>query len=1165
MNQAPLPPQDVESDPMDSFSVSPEERQLFGTYRILVPQGTRESWDAFRSRPFREVMDEILPEKVSTVALVIFRRHPEHCAYFLSLFDNACNSRHSSILYVPFLCHRIAQIPVQWIVRHVTRFSDVRFSHQIVKEAFSSLHNSSRPFEEAQERKRVWTEYMEITKQTENESERQAWKQMIEMRAAIRDLLDYKIDISLVEYMRLDKGEFVRRMIAKCTTPARLRSLLKMQLVPFCEAHAVNFVPFLISDAVNKDWGVQQKLELVQEFITLNQDIKQALDAMTYEGDEVEKIQAFANRHEVSYVPDQKNNVKRAKPLPPMVRSCSIQSIRGPVVGSARELAQTTREPGMPRRSPSIDLSNVSRPVEAGSITSICDGQPDDPVEYANKLNRYKNLKEFKPYFDLADIFGVVVSYTEYSTDWGKRQIFHDLLQKFGMDSFDEICFTLEMDPDNVVDRMCASDDFIDKFSDVIEKIEPYLRYTNVTVFVHYLKESALELLGKKPIDELLCGYLSGLEKSLLNMEGEHMPSVAEHMRLTQCIIECGFDEAKKAELFNQLLNRSQEIYKLYPLKAMELEKEDFIKLLLSDDRHEFAKAVGQFSVMPKEVLVTYLKDALPRIPGVAYPLLQLVYQTIGGNGEELELEMSALNILYQITDHSIDFHALMAQPMDTIKKNITLKNVDGVMELVPVFKLDCDEILLHLIVEKMNARHFDDYARFVAKLKRAESVKPLLRVLIPRLSNADQIKFLNSMVRFDMKRTNETIFDLMRHGLGQFIKDEFIDDPKHLVSTIYNTATVQERLGLKVHKLAKGIAARFGIDLQELQKELVLASFEAKGCVEEITNYSVFNNIQCTCELQSALFILLKWKKEAAIEFLNSIIASPDANLHQKSMATSCLPILGGDPPDVGCVPSFYWTTYEHRHGEPKDRSEAFFLSLADEADPVLAERMLAYVINNRIHNEDLILKLLNILKTNHMRYILRNIARMFKQIPVASNEAIFRLFLEAVASPFSEMMNSDVWKPFKGRQLDVLRDTFCAVSQSPRPIRYLIVNGKECGWRELAEKLCDIGAHVIIAELGAHLVELSNRQAVLRAIMKAGHFDDALEYGFDKNEVFQFILEGYIEPATEVMIDSHFVTFTLWLKAKQLGEALERVKEALKHQGRTMELKRLEERLKA
>jgi len=45
--------------------------------------------------------------------------------------------------------------------------------------------------------------------------------------------------------------------------------------------------------------------------------------------------------------------------------------------------------------------------------------------------------------------------------------------------------------------------------------------------------------------------------------------------------------------------------------------------------------------------------------------------------------------------------------------------------------------------------------------------------------------------------------------------------------------------------------------------------------------------------------------------------------------------------------------------------------------------------------------------------------------------------------------------------------------------------------------------------------------------------------------------------------MIDEHFAAFVSWLKAQNMTAAIEQVEEALKLQGRTIELKRMKARL--
>jgi len=254
-------------------------RTFFGTFRILFPHGETADWDRFRARPFHDLMDEILPGRAPTVSLVVSRRHPEQCAYFLHLFDRAASLGIPLGLYIPFLCHRVSSIPVQWIVYHVAHISDARFGIQLARRAFTSLRTGAHDNGERGASDRTWRDFLKLTGRESADTAVGAWRRLVDVCAAMRELVDYRLRMHPAEYARVDKREFVRSLIAGCPAPGRLRDLLARHVRPYSEANAVNFVEFLIEDVGRRDWPVEQKLALIHEFVTARDDRARAVEA----------------------------------------------------------------------------------------------------------------------------------------------------------------------------------------------------------------------------------------------------------------------------------------------------------------------------------------------------------------------------------------------------------------------------------------------------------------------------------------------------------------------------------------------------------------------------------------------------------------------------------------------------------------------------------------------------------------------------------------------------------------------------------------------------------------------------------------------------------------------------------------------------------------------
>jgi hypothetical protein len=82
-----------------------------------------------------------------------------------------------------------------------------------------------------------------------------------------------------------------------------------------------------------------------------------------------------------------------------------------------------------------------------------------------------------------------------------------------------------------------------------------------------------------------------------------------------------------------------------------------------------------------------------------------------------------------------------------------------------------------------------------------------------------------------------------------------------------------------------------------------------------------------------------------------------------------------------------------------------------------------------------------------------------------------------------------------------------------------------------------------------------------VLAVVLRKGHYDKAAAQGFDQSAIFAFIRRECVALATMTLTDQNFVRFTKWLADRDDRETIKAGKTALVEQGRTKEVKRMQE----
>jgi hypothetical protein len=248
----------------------------------------------------------------------------------------------------------------------------------------------------------------------------------------------------------------------------------------------------------------------------------------------------------------------------------------------------------------------------------------------------------------------------------------------------------------------------------------------------------------------------------------------------------------------------------------------------------------------------------------------------------------------------------------------------------------------------------------------------------------------------------------------------------------------------------------------------------------------------------------------------------------------------------------------------ENLERTIRAVLSMGDALQhppPVLLEML----IDGHVRDHELILEVLYFLKEKRKRLLLMSFSTLLQAVPdLVDNIAFRQIYREILSAPIDELISKgEDTRPFRAHHMSVVRDLLENLGDEPFEMDTWIIGGLELTWDEMIGRLCASGFSPLGAEIGGFVVDLETRNAVTYQLISLGHFDDALRFGFDKDVIFNFVIKEGLERATQTLIDEHFVLFVEWLKSGGYEDAIERVKTALMNQGRTVEVKRMMERL--
>ncbi|KAH0787043.1 hypothetical protein GPJ56_009041 [Histomonas meleagridis] len=411
------------------------EHHLFRTFLLLNPKGSSKDWEEFKSVDLVQHLSRSIKTLPIFKILLLFRRHPSIMPFFLKSFDSIKELRSTPKSYLPFFEQMIVKLPIQWIVRHMLKIEDVRYAYHFLNVAFSDyITGDPNILDTRKHNDEIYEEYRKIVPQTAPMSFDEAWVKLLSLRSSMRELMDIKLKVSFASYERLAKPEFVKRLLngSSCDSVERYTNTLKTQIIPFCTINNILIQPIITSTLAQKEWPVEQKLEIILKYIDQTDEKKNALRNITFTSEsEIQTIIEFAKRINVDFVPDPSRYIDTSKQKPKRQQQQRVG--RSPSIGFANVGKPTERSPlylDLYRLSPKSTTSNVGHKlIIYTSLSQLGNGDPPFPDEYAKKLEHYTVFSDISSIYTLSKKFGVIVTYESFQLFEDKKKLFIELLE----------------------------------------------------------------------------------------------------------------------------------------------------------------------------------------------------------------------------------------------------------------------------------------------------------------------------------------------------------------------------------------------------------------------------------------------------------------------------------------------------------------------------------------------------------------------------------------------------------------------------------------------------------------------------------------------------------------------------------------------------------------
>ena len=1188
---------------------SEEEYHLFRTFLLIHPNGSVDDWKVFSSSSIFSSFSKILDALPVCTLIILCRRHFSEIPYFLNFFDRSSAVQMQPKSYLPFLCHRIKEIPIQWVVNHILKVSDVRYAYQFLTAAFTNgIKISPNQLQVIEEKNRMWKQYLEIAQCSLEMNMNEAWNQMVRYRALMKQILDFKLSISLSDFRRFDKNEFITKQLNDCPTPLKFTRTLKTAIVGFCKANSIDLEPIIVKTVSHRDWTVQQKLSIVQEFVTDPENQKNALITMTFKNiDELELIRNFAKKKKIKYEPLPDNFIEAISNEPSSRLSLAKGRYSSIEFISSATDSDFAANQDVSRSTANFFIKSPKKSTASKSLGELANGKPDDPHEYISKLRPYLNLKEIAPLIALAK-YNIVVSYDQFSSIETRKEILKALVQEEGSTNIILFLEILQLSDDEIVSTLCC-DQFLKMGDAFVIELSRHINRANSHIYLDFVNK-ILECTITNDVSEACNLWIKNIANVFDYFDADTLfliskativytsLAVSSNILSKQQLLDlynCWKNEQNNKTFADRLIKFGGEQYAsiAYPQINSSFNKESFINGYKSKDLLQFSTSLEKLKRVEKANIIDYIVSAIPEVNGRLYSRILCLYQMLKENQMNFSNEIATLHILTFAPSHNIDFHALNKDPLTVLTNSVNTKNIWDLLPLEKIYKLHGDTLLLHLMINKIKSELYDDYKQYIARLDHKSSLKPLLQKLPSRFTTRDRISFYQGIGCIDIKKKEQTEYDLRSYALNEYIKPELLQNPSKLICELYSKLTLHEKLGHSLHSLCSSIANRYDLHISRLCEHLLglWLNENIKSSVEDSQSIYI-ETFEEACErddqtnIQKSLFVLRTWKPRTAAKWLIRFIYQSDPerqiSYRAKSKAIICLyeiadqalisdAFKGNFEDLVQLNVSLYYSSRLELFDVNYDLSEFTSSTIVKtikkslNLHPGALCTIFEMCLNFKFDDKDILLNIIGQLCVTRKRFLLRNFNRFFITFPQLKTDVDFQhYYIIILSAPINEMICQQVKSRLSSHHLAVIRDLFDLIAAETVLIPYLIIENKKVSWGDAISQICSSGMSQFAADLGAHLVGNKTRNEALYRLLQDDKYDEALYAGFDKDLVFSFILKNdLISNATSMFVDEHFVLFTAWLKRHHKEEAITQVKEALLSQGRTKEVCRMEARL--
>lgn len=1115
---------------------SSTDNAYYLTYLLVQSFIPSVSWGQFSQPSPAQSLLEILPALPVTTVVVLCRRHRDLLPHFLLYFQQNTEIHLNPSSYVPFLASFTDFIPPQWIVSHVILIEDIKYCYTLCMAAITAA-GILKPLgdRQAKRQEEVYSQYCTLAAIENRMSRKEALIKLSTYRAALRTISDAKLSVSLCVYMNTDKTFFVQKTLSGLSTPSKMVQTLRTTVIPFCQAAAITIETQVTQALIRKNWDVASKLSIIKAFVISKEEKKNILEATTYDGNcEMEMLMAFAADNSIPFTPNPQN--LRHKPV--LERSVSTCSF-----------APRQRNNGL-KRSPSIELMSSScSHISKEALANVADGKTLDPVLYASKLSQLKNHMEIRPLYTLADEYGIVVSYEDFTKKETKLEIASRVLHNRGLGEVEHLVRDVQIDGELIIKVFCT-ETFPDMRLDMISELLPFINKGNANDILAFVRRTVIQsgcTFCYKLLQEVYDALLDKVNREGLQIILRHAEFIEYLMTLPDEERDAKYRKFVTDEISNENLDYIEDDY------------HDVINGLSGNTALNLAKAIRAVRKMEPEEACQNLLTAIKYINGNRHTRLHICYSLLNEKGFDYAVEVHILELLID-SRLQLDFRRLVESPTDMLQRIANLENLTLCLEIAKDLDSECDSITLNVICKKMNSTKIEDYFVPISKLVSHDSGLLIFKELMKRLDYAELPRLLETLGHSELIEYIDTIRDVVSLSIPELVNIELLQNMPALFQKIYGLTAAQDHLGPRIHSFVDSIATRHNLDPLKVRLDIADSFLEQ---VYEENEEKEDGLIQSTAEEKmlawdcrqclNILFVLQPFTEEQILEWgIGKLEGTTDPRIRELIFQVLCtlvpIDMLPFDEEFSYNAFSEYFGYIYHMDSIPEKLMTInlyrVFNAIAQGINP--GEGDIAALKDAAVKFPILIVK-------NSLHII-----KFF-----GNQDEVVDSLLIAASFLISVLINRNKQQKLTAQKCNFMEDVLTTLAAIPVQFTYLYWKGEKIPIIRVIEMLVDTCNVLYAAKIASHVPDQGVRRETLSLIIKSQRFDEAFHLGYSENYVFNSIMEASLVTATETMIDEHFSRFTNWLHNNGFVEALVVVKQTLKRQGRIIEKKKIKEKL--